>query len=180
VVALAQQDYQKAYALLSSHAKARMSLNQFVAPKDEVEAGKVEQSPYTDVSLEQFKELMKKVIDEHGTPISADHLSLYSADPKVLGRKTEGMDKLDTMFAIGMMPDSVPADIRRASLRGQINTRLPPEKLQEEAKRMEATVEDLQKDADFRPYFTIKIVLVEEDSQLRVGYFEFLPPSMMD
>jgi len=38
----------------------------------------------------------------------------------------------------------------------------------------------LQKDPDFQPYFNLKVVLVEEASALRVGYFEFLPPSMLD
>ena len=35
-------------------------------------------------------------------------------------------------------------------------------------------------DDDFAPYFTVKIVLVEEAGTLKVGYFEFLPPSLMD
>jgi outer membrane PBP1 activator LpoA protein len=39
---------------------------------------------------------------------------------------------------------------------------------------------ELQKDENFDPYFNLKIILVEEDGQLKVGYFEFLPPSMMD
>jgi len=42
------------------------------------------------------------------------------------------------------------------------------------------TVEKLQSAPDFQPYFNLKVVLVEEDSALRVAYFEFLPPSMFD
>jgi len=41
-------------------------------------------------------------------------------------------------------------------------------------------VDELKKDENFDPYFNLKIILVEEDGQLEVGYFEFLPPSMMD
>jgi hypothetical protein len=41
-------------------------------------------------------------------------------------------------------------------------------------------VEDLKKSEDFDPYFNLKIVLVEEAGQLRVAYFEYLPPSMLD
>jgi hypothetical protein len=42
------------------------------------------------------------------------------------------------------------------------------------------SVEELKKDENFDPYFNLKVVLVEEDGELKVGYFEFLPPSMMD
>jgi hypothetical protein len=35
-------------------------------------------------------------------------------------------------------------------------------------------------DADEWPYLTLKLVLVEEDGKLKIGYFEFLPPSMLD
>jgi hypothetical protein len=87
---------------------------------------------------------------------------------------------MDSMFAIGAMPDWIPADIRRASLRGQIHTELSPQELQNVAQREGITVEDLKKSEDFDPYFNLKIVLVEEGGQLRVAYFEFLPPSMLD
>jgi hypothetical protein len=41
-------------------------------------------------------------------------------------------------------------------------------------------VEELKKEEAFYPYLNLKVVLVEEDGELKVGYFEFLPPSMMD
>jgi hypothetical protein len=41
-------------------------------------------------------------------------------------------------------------------------------------------VDELKKDPDFAPYFTLKAVLMEEEGSLRVGYFEILPPSMLD
>ena len=84
------------------------------------------------------------------------------------------------MFAIGAMPDWIPADIRRASLRGQIHTELSPQELANVAQRRGITVEELKKDQDFDPYFNLKVVLVEEAGQPKVGYFEFLPPSIMD
>lgn len=84
------------------------------------------------------------------------------------------------MFAIGMMPESIPLEIRRASLRGQIVTQLTPEQLEDEAKAYGTTPEELEKNPDFSPYFTIKVVLVEEEGTLRTGYFEFLPPSFFD
>jgi hypothetical protein len=38
----------------------------------------------------------------------------------------------------------------------------------------------LKKSEDFDPYFNLKVVLIEDGGQLKVGYFEFLPLSMMD
>ena len=42
------------------------------------------------------------------------------------------------------------------------------------------TVEELKKSDDFDPYFNLKVVLVDDGGELKIGYFEFLPPSMMD
>jgi hypothetical protein len=108
-------------------------------------------------------------------------LHVFSTDPDVLSRRSqEKLGAMDSMFAIGAMPDSIPADIRRASLRGQIHTELSPEELEKVANEQGISVEELQKNEDFDPYFNLKLVLVEEDGQLKVGYFEFLPPSIMD
>ena len=87
---------------------------------------------------------------------------------------------MDSMFAIGAMPDWIPADIRRASLRGQIHTELSPQELEKVAQTHGISVEELTKSEDFDPYLNLKVVLVEEGGQLKVGYFEFLPPSIMD
>ena len=48
------------------------------------------------------------------------------------------------------------------------------------AQQQGISVEELKKDEDFDPYCNLKVVLVEEGGQLKVGYFEFLPPSIMD
>jgi hypothetical protein len=95
-------------------------------------------------------------------------------------RSKEQFGAMDSMFAIGAMPDWIPADIRRASLRSQIHTELSPQELQNVATNEGISVEDLKKSADFDPYFNLKIVSVDEGGQLRVAYFEFLPPSMWD
>jgi hypothetical protein len=78
------------------------------------------------------------------------------------------------------MPEWIPADIRRASLRGQIATELSPQEIQNVAQREGISVEELKKNEDFNPYLNLKVVLVEEDGQLKIGYFEFLPPSIWD
>jgi hypothetical protein len=108
-------------------------------------------------------------------------LHVFSTDPDVLNRRSkEQFGAMDSMFAIGAMPEWIPADIRRASLRGQIQTEPSQQQLQNLAQREGMTVEDLKKSGDFDPYFNLKIVLVEERGQLKIGYFEFLPPSIWD
>ena len=181
VSALAGRKYGEAYSMLSSHAKARMSLNQFVPGQDDAAIAGNEKNPMRAVTAEQFGDLMKKVEAVHGVPRKPKDLSVFSTDPDVLNRRSKAeFGAMDSMFAIGAMPDSIPADIRRASLRGQISTELSAPELEKVAKVRETTVEALKKDPDFDPYLNFKIVLVEEDGQLKVGYFEFLPPSMLD
>ena len=180
-VAIANRKYDEAYALLSSHAKARMSLNQFSPENDEARFAVHEKNPETNVTVEKFRELMGKAEDRHGAPRSVKNLSVFSTDTDILNRRgKEKLDAVDSMFAIGNMPESIPADIRRASLRGTIVTQLSPQELEKIAKEEGTTVAELEKNPDFEPYCTVKIVLVEEAGQLKVGYFEFLPPGIMD
>jgi predicted small lipoprotein YifL len=180
-IAVANRKYADAYALLSSHARARMSFNQFTPAEDQATFQQYESQPYSNVTAEQFAYLMQYVEAARGAPRAPKMLSVFSTDPDVLNRRSkEQFGAMDSMFAIGAMPDWIPADIRRASLRGQIHTELLPQELQKVAQQQGISVEDLKKEEDFDPYFNLKVVLVEENGQLRVGYFEFLPPSMMD
>jgi len=171
-VAVANRKYAEAYALVSSHAKARMSFNQFTPAEEQATFQQYESQPYVNVTAAQFAYLMQYV---------EAALYVFSTNPDVLNRRSkEQFGAMDSMFAIGAMPDWIPAKIRRASLRGQIHTELSPEELQNVAQREGISVEQLKKDPDFDPYFNLKVVLVEEGGQLKVGYFEFLPPSIMD
>ena len=180
-VAIADRKYDDAFALLSGYATAQMSLNQFAPEDDEAKFIEHEKNPVKGVTVEKFHELMGHAEARHGTPRSVKSLSVFSTDPKALDRRgKEQLDAVDAMFAVGMMPDSVPAEIRRASVRGKVLTQLSAQELEKIAKEENMTVADLQKSPDFEPYFTIKIVLVEEAGQLKVGYFEFLPPGIMD
>jgi hypothetical protein len=180
-VAVANRKYADAYALLSAHAKARMSFNQFTPAEEQTTFQQYESSPYSNVTAAQFAYLMQYVEAARGTPRAPKMLSVFSTDPDVLNRRSkEQFGAMDSMFAIGAMPDWIPANIRRASLRGQIHTELSPQELQNEAQREGISVEELKKSPDFDPYFNLKVVLVEEGGQLKVGYFEFLPPSIMD
>lgn len=180
-VAVANRKYADAYALLSAHARARMSLNQFTPAEEQATFQQYESNPYMNVTAAQFAYLMQYVEGARGTPRAPKTLYVFSTDPDVLNRRSkEQFGAMDSMFAIGAMPDWIPANIRRASLRGQIHTELSPQELQNEAQREGISVDELKKSPDFDPYFNLKVVLVEEGSQLKIGYFEFLPPSIMD
>ena len=180
VVALANRKYAEAYAQLSRYAVARMSLEQFKPSEKESDAQQNHAYVFN-VSPEQFAYLMQYVEAAHGAPRAAKMLHVFSTDPDVLNRRSkEQFGAMDSMFAIGAMPEWIPADIRRASLRGQIQTEPSQQQLQNLAQREGMTVEDLKKSGDFDPYFNLKIVLVEEGGQLKIGYFEFLPPSIWD
>lgn len=180
-VAIANRRYADAYALLSRYAKARMSFNQFTPAENGATYQQYEASPYDNVTAEQFAYLMQYVEAARGAPRAPKMLHVYSTDPDVLNRRSkEQFGAMDSMFAVGAIPDWIPADIRKASLRGQIHTELSPQELQNVAQREGISVEDLKKSEDFDPYFNVKLVLVEEDGQLNVGYFEFLPPSIWD
>ncbi len=180
-VAVASRRYADAYTLLSSHARARMSLEQFKPAEQDSDSQQNQSYAFDNVTAEQFAYLMQYVEAAHGAPRAPKMLHVFSTDPDVLNRRSkEEFGAMDSMFAIGAMPEWIPADIRRASLRGQIHTELSPQELQNVAQREGITVEDLKKSEDFDPYFNLKIVLVEEGGQLRIAYFEFLPASMLD
>jgi hypothetical protein len=63
--------------------------------------------------------------------------------------------------------------------------------VKEWAEIMEASEEDVRSGTAFvgheedfdsgdGPYLNVKFVLVEDEGQLKLGYFEFMPPSMLD
>jgi hypothetical protein len=180
-IAVASRRYADAYALLSSHARARMSLEQFTPAQQDPNSQQNQAYAFDNVTAEQFAYLMQYVEAAHGAPRAPKMLHVFSTDPDVLNRRSkEQFGAMDSMFAIGAMPEWIPADIRRASLRGQIHTELSPQEIEKVAATEGITVEELKKSDDFDPYFNLKIVLVDEGGQLKIGYFEFLPPSMLD
>jgi hypothetical protein len=180
-IAVANRKYADAYAQLSRYAIARMSLEQFKPSEQDSDAQQNQAYVFDNVTPEQFAYLMQYVETAHGAPRSPKMLHVFSTNPDVLNRRSkEQFGAMDSMFAIGAMPEWIPADIRKASLRGQIHTELSPQELQNVAQREGISVEDLKKSDDFDPYFNVKLILVEEGGQLSVGYFEFLPPSIWD
>ena len=179
--AISARDYAKAYGYLSSQAKGRMSPNQFVAPNDDSAYNKGEAALKLNVGAEEFASMMRATEKEYGRPAKLSQLDVFSTERVVLsGKATSTEDKLDAMFAIGMMPPSIHSDSRKASLRSKLGVELSPEQLAESAKAMEMSVEKLKADPDFQPSITLKVVMVEEAGALKVGYFEFLPPGIWD
>ena len=117
-IAIANRKYADAYALLSSHARARMSFNQFTPADDQAIFQQYESQPYMNVTEAQFAYLMQYVEAAHGAPRAPKTLYVFSGDLDVLNRRSkEQFGAMDSMFAIGAMPDWIPANIRRASLR---------------------------------------------------------------
>jgi hypothetical protein len=181
VEAIATNAYPEFYGQLSGHAKARMSLNQFSPEDDDARFAQNERRPEADVTLPRFLELMQNVEARFGRPIQPLDLHVHTTEAAILaGTKPEGPDALDVMMAIGNMPALAPADSRKASLRARIRIELSPEQLAEAAREAGTTPVELLKSEDFQPHLTLKLVLVEEEGRLRVGYFEFLPPSLLD
>jgi hypothetical protein len=181
VDAIAARDYMKAYGCLSSHARARMSLNQFIAPDDDAGYARNEAAAVRDVTPEKFTQLLGPCEKQLGKPSKLLELHVFSTEAAALsGRGANTEEKLEAMFAIGMMPASIPTGIRKASLRSKLKVELSPEQLAQAAKDRETTPDKLKSDPEFEPYLNLKLVLVEEAGALKVGYFEFMPPGLMD
>jgi len=68
---------------------------------------------------------------------------------------------------------------RYAIARMSLDQFKPPQQ-DSDVQQNQSYVFDLKKSDDFDPYFNLKIVLVDEGGQLKISYFEFLPPSMLD
>jgi hypothetical protein len=179
--ALAARDYRKAFESLSSHARARVSPNQFVAPEDDKTAERNEAAAVKNPTPDQFAQMLGTTEKHYGSPSRLLDMTVFSTDAAALsGTGTSAETRLESMFAIGMMPASVPADIRKASLRAKVMVELSPEQIAEAAKAQQTTPDKLKSDPDFRPYLNLKMVLVQDGRALKIGYFEILPPGLLD
>jgi hypothetical protein len=90
-IAVANRKYADAYALLSSHARARMSFNQFTPAEEQSTFQQYESNPYANVTAEQFAYLMQYVETARGAPRAPKMLSVFSTDPDVLNRRHDGL-----------------------------------------------------------------------------------------
>ncbi len=104
----------------SSHARARMSLDQFKPSQQDSDVQQNQPYAFDNVTAEQFAYLMQYVEAAHGTPRGPKMLHVFSTDPDVLNRRSkEQFGAMDSMFAIGGMPEWIPADIRRRVCAGK-------------------------------------------------------------
>jgi len=142
--ALVEQDHAKAYGFASSHLRAIVSLDAF-----------------TRSNREAFADL--------GTPIRLDEGISAETDPSILVGPVHatGDDELEKTAnrlladaAVGTMPDSIPASIRKASVTAHV-------------------VSGKGEDGE-DPFYVLTAVLVEDAGQLRVGYYFFRAATMLD
>ena len=185
LTAVASRDYEKVYAELSSHARAKIDPDQFAPPVDDKKPA--DTKAVKNLTSEQCAEWMKKMEARLGVPDAVQHVYVHSIDPVVLAGKGE---PIEVMFAIGGMSKEIPANIRKASVRAQIRCQLPDEEVKKIAAALKISEQQVRTgpwpenehgyDSDERPYLNVKFVLVEEDGRLKVGYFEFMPPSILD
>ena len=80
-IAIANRKYADAYALFSRYAKARMSFNQFTPAEDDATYQQYEQSPYDNVTAEQFAYLMQYVEAARGAPRAPKMLHVFRLVP---------------------------------------------------------------------------------------------------
>ena len=100
-IAVASRKYADAYALLSSHARARMSLDQFKPAQQDSDSQQNQSYAFDNVTAEQFAYLMQYVEAAIG-PRAPKMLHVFSTDPDVLNRRSkEQFGAMDSMFAIG-------------------------------------------------------------------------------
>ena len=171
--AIAGNKFETAYEHLSTHAKKRMFDYQFSIGDDENPRRKP--TEFKDVSAEKFAELLQQFAKPFGRPARIQHYYVSTRDPNELsGVAKSNLEKFDQMINIGNMPADIPASIRKAALRAQIGTEV------EKKKRKRKQEDDEETDDGEGPYFNLKFVLVEEEGKLKVGYFEFFGPTMLD
>jgi hypothetical protein len=117
--ALEQQNYKQIYEMLSPHAKARVSLDEIMGEKQG--DGPVVQN----ATLEQFVGLMQQLESKVGKPGKILFARLGATDPQILsGQIAKSGDRWHVAAvkgAIGQMSDKIPAEIRRASIKGKAN-----------------------------------------------------------
>lgn len=177
VDAVVAKNYAAAYEKLSSHARARMSLNQFAPAANDGERAKREAEPLKDVTSAQFAEKFALTIEALGEPSRVDDIAVNEKDPAVLSGKG---DRINVGYALGDTPDALPADIRRAAMLATVGTKLNPEQLKKLAAEYGSTPEEVQQDYDGETELMLILILVEEGGELKVGYFQFRAPSLLD
>lgn len=182
--AIAARDYGRLFDLTSPLALKRVEAFQF-APAHDAEGEPLDRPALHNVTREQFLEGLKRMEEELGTPLEIQHAYILTADPEELAG---GGDEFDRMMNLGAISNDVPPAIRRASLQAQISVRVPEKHVAAVASDLGVTEDEVRSGSVFgpegptdgeQPYLNVRLILVE-DKGLKLGYFEFSPPSMLD
>lgn len=183
--AVAARDYGRFFEFVAAVGLKKVSSEQFGPVFDEQGESK-NLGPPVEMNREVFLQHMQEMEKRLAVPLAVDHLYVQTLDPDALAGKG---DPFDRMLNIGAMPAEIPNEIRRASIRSQIRCLMNEEDAKPIAEDLGISLERAKKgdfppndeyDPDEWPYLTLKLVLVEEDGNLKIGYFEFLPPSILD
>lgn len=186
LLALQNRDYSALYDFMSPYALRYCSGEQFTPNSNPQPLATLNNSSAEGMTREAFLEAMQAMESQLGQPMILDMVYVQTIDPEELAGKSDG---LSNAFNIGAMSKEIPFEIRRASLRAQLKCRPNAELAQAIADEFKLPVADIQSgkipespefDRDMLHYLTFKYVLVEEANQLKIGYFEFLPASMLD
>ena len=178
--AIANRQFETAFQLLGKSAKIDVHPFQFESP-DSPNTNPNQIARIAELSQDQFVTYMESQVNKFGPPEKLNSMHVFESDPAVLsGRANDNLDKLSQMFAIGMMSEKIPAEIRQASIRGEIQCSFKEDELQAALETNDAKDKAELLEMDVYPYFTLKTVLVEEAGQSNIGYVEIVPPSMLD
>ena len=171
--AIANRDYEGAFALLSNYAKQDVSRRQVAQNLSLAEEKELAQKPRIEsLTLATFKEWMTNFEQVYGTPLEINEMAVDEMDPDILAGRGNAMD---TALSIGLISDNVPTEIRRSVIRSYITGRHTEQNtkyLMESEGLTEAEVHEY-----LEPQYEMKTVMVEIDGQLKVGYFEFFRSS---
>ncbi len=176
-VAVAEGEFGRAYDLLSQHATQNVHPYQFGISEEAGDRRVTDPGRLEHITKDEFVSQLQKLQARFGPTRDVTSLYVFETEADVLSGKG---DRISVMFAIGMMPNSVPAEIRKAGIRGEIRCHFSPEDLEQAVRETGLSAEELQSDEGIYPYFNLKTVLVAEQGGFKVGYFEFLPPSILD
>ncbi len=164
LLAMGKREYGKAYDLLSSWAKKDLVEGQFQFPT-ETEASR--RKPIPELSKEMFVDYMQRFEQEAVVPVKASEMFVYSMDKEDL---SGGRKEIDNFFVVSI-PESVPIEIRTSVIEAYITCKHSPESLAEMMKEYEISKTQAESE-DYAPIIGMEIFMVNEDGQIKVGYFD--------
>jgi hypothetical protein len=94
-VAVANRKYADAYALLASHARGRMSLDQFAPAQQDSDSQQNQSYAFDNATAEQFVYLMQYVEASHGAQRAPKMLHVFSTHPRRFEPAQQGAIRRD-------------------------------------------------------------------------------------